>query len=297
MSLNVSILGNYGLKDQLVALQWIKDNIAYFGGHPENITVFGESAGSSSIGFHLMSPLFREGLFHKAIFESGSPKSRWSFMTSAQAKERSNQFLQKVEFKPDNNNEDVIKYLRNLDIKTILEHDWIDCKFMGYPWVPTIDGEYLLDEPIHLIKQKKMKFVDSIFGCNKDEGTMWCLTDLPPGHFSREDQHCFQTYTSFDTNCDIMNSDLPLGIRQEIKDHYTQNQIRDTSDEGSNRDAITDVAGDRGFIWPTIELADLFSEVGYNSYLYYLTYRASNDVWPEWMGVAHAAEIQVGFNA
>lgn len=49
--------GNVGLKDQLMAFQWVKDNIQYFGGDPNNITVFGPSAGASSIHLHLTSPL------------------------------------------------------------------------------------------------------------------------------------------------------------------------------------------------------------------------------------------------
>lgn len=64
--------GNQGLHDQVMALHWIQDNIGYFGGDRESVTLFGQSAGAISIGLHYLSPLSR-GLFKRGILQSGSP--------------------------------------------------------------------------------------------------------------------------------------------------------------------------------------------------------------------------------
>ncbi|XP_056642441.1 juvenile hormone esterase-like [Diorhabda sublineata] len=75
------IPGNYGLKDQLEAIKFVKNYIQYFGGNPEKITIFGQSAGSASVQYQLLSPKAR-GLFRGAICESGSAISAWAYQSN-----------------------------------------------------------------------------------------------------------------------------------------------------------------------------------------------------------------------
>lgn len=74
----LDVPGNAGLKDQRLALQWVQKNIQYFNGDPNNVTIFGESAGSASVHYHVVSPSSK-GLFHKAIMQSGTLHNPWPY--------------------------------------------------------------------------------------------------------------------------------------------------------------------------------------------------------------------------
>lgn len=76
------VSGNYGLRDQIAALQWVRDNIHAFGGDPSNVTIMGESAGALSVSYLLTSPQ-AEGLFHKAIIESPNARNFPELKTAA----------------------------------------------------------------------------------------------------------------------------------------------------------------------------------------------------------------------
>ena len=88
--------GNVGMLDQVMALQWVKDNIEAFGGKPDDITIMGESAGANSVALHMVSPKSK-GLFNKAILQSTGLHARWAYFDNDKSKQVSNMWLIKNE--------------------------------------------------------------------------------------------------------------------------------------------------------------------------------------------------------
>ena len=78
--------------------------------------------------------------------------------------------------------------------------------------------------------------------------------------------------------------------RRRLRQRYL---VANGQDREANRDSLDKVCGDRSFTCPTKELTEMFSRRGIRTYFYYLSYRASTEVWPDWMGVIHGADIQV----
>lgn len=283
--------GNFGLKDQVLALKWVQSHIKEFGGDPSKVTIFGESSGATSAGLHMISNYSRN-YFHRAIFESGSPDAHWGFMTKTQAKERSSILLNSVNCTQKDSKE-LLRCLRSLDADVIFNNEWVTSNFLEFPWAPTVDGDFLTDTPFNMLTQGKFaKDKEVLLGVNRDEGTFWILYVLPG---LSKDGPSYQNYTMFKNGVNVIAWDLSKADRDNLTKLYTNYEIIDTSSLTRNRDALDKVCGDRSFTCPTLQLASVYKQNSLKTYFYYLTYRASNEVWPPWMGVIHGAEIQVCF--
>lgn len=165
---------NFGLQDQQAALRWVQSNVAAFGGDARRVTIFGESAGGTSMCLHLVSPQ-SAGLFHRAISESGPctvlTGSSLAVLAAASDKLASdfgcpsgpNQ-LACMRSKP----------VGDLNAATVLD---LNLSSGAAHWSPAVDGVSLPDEPARMVREGRYHRVPTIFGTNHDEGRLMVMAN------------------------------------------------------------------------------------------------------------------------
>uniref|UniRef100_A0A8D8PTT0 Carboxylic ester hydrolase n=1 Tax=Cacopsylla melanoneura TaxID=428564 RepID=A0A8D8PTT0_9HEMI len=174
--------GNVGLKDMIAALQWVKDNISQFGGDPNIVTLFGESAGAASVHYLMMAPPAK-GLFHRAILQSGTAIDSWAFHTT-QESHNNGVVLAKALGCQSEEPGSVLEFLKNIPaqdlIKPMNQHVITKEKTrrsLVFPFVPSVEAagspedRVVWDHPVSMMKQVTAQ-VPFLIGINSQEGLL-----------------------------------------------------------------------------------------------------------------------------
>lgn len=168
------IPGNAGMKDQVAALRWVKKNIPNFGGNPDNITIFGESAGAGSVSYHLISPMSK-GLFKRAIAQSGATTCFWS--QSFEPREKALLLAKQLGFQSEDDKElykffkkQPLESLVNLKLQITLSQKSYEIHF-GIANEKDFGNErFFYGDIIDAIRNKTHQDVDIMTGYTQDEG-------------------------------------------------------------------------------------------------------------------------------
>lgn len=228
------IPGNAGMKDQVAALRWVKKNIKNFGGDPENITIFGESAGAASVSYHLVSPMSK-GLFKSAIAMSGCLTNTWA--QSFEAREKALKLAKQLGFNSEDDKE-LYKFLKNVPKEQLvnlklpvtksatpndLEFGVVSEKKFG-------DNErFFYGDECDILRNGIHEGVEIMAGYTKDEGLIAFAFGLTLDQML-EDANAFKEFfapTPIRRNCNIR---LQLEAGRKLQRFYVERNVATAED-------------------------------------------------------------------
>lgn len=260
--------GVNGILDAITALEWVRDNIANFGGDPDQVTIAGESAGAFSVGSLLGSPK-AEGLFHRAIPQSGAAHHTLPPDTGRKV---SDMFLETMNVTTMDELlaapvDDILAAQRKID--TDLQRGTLSSS-LGVavsPFYPVVGNEVLPKSPIDTIREGQGADVDVLIGTNKDEATLFVSGEVDDDKVKREAAR----YGGGDALLDAYRSALP---------------------HAGAMDLSVALSTDHTFRIPALRLAEARDKHRGNTWMYLFAWESRNPA----LKATHALEIPFVFN-
>jgi para-nitrobenzyl esterase len=266
--------GNYGLLDMVAALEWVRDNIATFGGDPGRVTIFGESAGAGAVMSVMLIPQ-AGGLFHGAIAQSNWING-WDRPLAETARGWEAAEAQGLRVAAAigiaGETAEALAAMRAASAADVLTASNADAgsPFMrsGNVWAPNVDGRVIPDDPLAMYRAGRQHQVPLITGLNGNEGSLMTRgMDVP-------DAAAFETY---------VRSVYPE-LAEEMLAHY------DASSSDAAKAAIDKVIHDLFFAGPVRAHAESQAASGTQTWLYHFTH-VPPTAWGADLGSHHAAEL------
>jgi para-nitrobenzyl esterase len=273
--------GNEGLLDQMAALEWVRRNIASFGGDPGNVTVFGESAGGMSIGCMLAMPGIKMS-FDKAILQSGVGATAVSLEQGASV---GREALEVLGLGPDD-----VRALRNLPVERLLAADVQLRARMAAPGqpprmgvtAPVIDGDVLPQAPLTAIREGSAQGIPILVGTNLDEWRF--LGAMDPNFPNMDETGLVQRVAAF----------VGRDRAHPLIEAYRRARERRAQSAGP-LDLLSAILSDLLFRLPALQVVEAQEAAGGVAYDYLFTWPsvAMNGL----LGACHLAEIGFVFGA
>ncbi|XP_076845004.1 bile salt-activated lipase-like [Brachyhypopomus gauderio] len=283
--------GNYGLWDQHAAIAWVHRNIKSFGGDPEKITIFGESAGAASVSFQMLSP-HNKGLIRRAISQSGVALCPWGVNRNPRA--FAEEVARRVGCPTD---EGMASCLKMTDPVQLTLAGTLNLKgSAANPIVhnlvlsPVIDGDFLPDDPSTLFHNAAD--IDYIAGVNDMDGHIFTGFDIPS---INQPLHS--------TPVEDVKLLLTSLTRMKGEPAATAALLQYTSSWGSNpgkddiKRTIVDIETDYIFLVPTQTALYLHTKHAKTARTFSYLFSEPNrlPLYPRWMGADHADDLQYVF--
>ncbi|EDW28496.1 GL18918 [Drosophila persimilis] len=284
--LGSTVTGNFGYLDQVMALQWVRDHIARFGGDPENVTLFGMSAGSMAVSLHLASPLSR-GLFHRAILMSGSATNHFAidnvYWTQKLAREVGCPMYEAA---------DVVQCLRDVAWTRIVEvcKAWESFQFVNMKWNYEIDGHFLPRHPTELLAEGNFSQVPLLVSFTANELDYTANVHLENDPLLHDLGSSFEEYAP-----ELFLYQPDSSVSRRLKDFYLGSNVSEISAHNIERFGSIFSDGIIGHgIHRLVQLARRFTPVYYmrTDYVGKRSLSAPTDDQELPLGVGHADDLQ-----
>ena len=244
---------NLGLRDQVAALEWVRDNIEGFGGDPENVTVFGESAGAMSTATLLAVPRAK-GLFHRVILQSGAAHNVSSPEAAARVGE---QFVEALHISGPPERELVELSVTELMRAQVRTSARVGLEDGVMAWQPCVDGDLIPEQPIPEIDAGRGADVPMLIGTNRDEFKLFMVSD----RIRLDDQILSERFRRLIPDVDAEGESLADRALETYK-----RVLGPRARQAAERWCV--FQGDRIFHYPATRLAELHSNRVRQTYSY-----------------------------
>ncbi|XP_059146308.1 bile salt-activated lipase-like [Physella acuta] len=292
--------GNYGMLDQVLAMEWVQKHIRVFGGDHNEVTIFGESAGAASVSLHTISPLSKD-LFKRAIMESGASLSAWAVERPTTLIKISS-FAKMIGEKVNCTQSDSAEYLtclRGVDAFSLVVASEeitkeLNVSMIATPRVETKFG-FLPDYPENLLDKGLFNKVDTLRGYNSGEYSFVIEDDEDNGVTREEFIYFFLKITE---KYAFENSTIEE-LQNLVEDQYLKNETNPLALRTQLIRGLTDLLF---ALSEALEIDKMSANGNPNSkhYLYQFNFIVDNlleltSYLPDWMGVLHSAELPMVF--